>query len=206
MSTRTALGFRAKTGWAAVVLLAGPADQPRVLDSRRLELCDADEPHSRQPYHAGFGTFQEDDAEVKRLVRGVRRFASRAIGGLLREYAAAGHAPRGGAVVAGSDVDPRKIANLHMRAHALEGRLYREVVEDGLAAARLHCEVLLERDLYDRAGQRLGLRVEALKKTVGELGRGVAGGWRAESKAAAAAAWFVLAGARGLRSGSAGSS
>ncbi len=194
MSKRHAVGFRAKTGWAAVVLLeVGAGDGPHVLDSRRIELCDPAEPDSRQPYHAGFGTFNEDDAEVKRLVRGVRAFAARAMKRLLDEYAAAGHAPRGGAVVAGSDVDPAKIANLHMRAHALEGRLYRNVVEDGLAAAGLGCELLRERDLYARAAERLGLRENALKKAVAELGRGVTGGWRAENKAAALAAWLVLA-------------
>jgi hypothetical protein len=192
MSGRVAVGFRAKTGWAAVVLLESTADGPRLLDSRRLELCDPEEPDSRQPYHAGFGTFNENDAEVKRLVRGVRRFASRAMKRLLDEYSAARHAPRSGAVVAGSDVDPLKIANLHMRAHALEGRLYRNVVEDGLAAASLGCELLLERDLYSRAAQRLGLRESALKKAVTELGRSIAGGWRAENKAAALAAWVVL--------------
>jgi hypothetical protein len=194
MSRRVAVGFRAKTGWAAAVLLESTADGLRVLDSRRVELCDPEDPDSRQPYHAGFGTFNEDDAEVKRLVRDVRRFAARAIKRLLDGWTADGRAPRGGAVVAGSNVDPAKIANLHLRAHALEGRLYREVVEEGLAAAGLGCELLLERDLYPSAGERLGLREAAIKKAATELGRGVAGGWRAESKAAAVAAWVVLAG------------
>jgi hypothetical protein len=193
MSARRAVGFRAKTGWAAVVLLESTADGPRVLDSRRLELSDPKAPHARQPYHAGFGTFNQDDAEVKRLVRGVRRFAARAIQSLLGEYEAAGRAPRAGAVVAGSNVDPARIANLHMRAHALEGRLYREVVEEGLAAAELGCEVLLERNLFAGAAKRLGMREPALEKAVTELGRGIAGGWRAENKAAAVAAWVALA-------------
>jgi hypothetical protein len=190
----TAIGFRAKTGWAAVVLLAGPVGAPRVLDSRRIELCDPDQPASRQPYHAGFGTFQEDDAEVKRLVGDVRRFAARALGGLVGEYARAGHSPLGSAIVAGSEIDPARIGNLHLRAHALEGRLYRKLIEEGLAAADLRCEVLVERDLWQRASARLRTREEALRKAVTDLGRGVAGGWRAESKAAALAAWLALAG------------
>jgi hypothetical protein len=192
-TAEAAVGFRAKTGWAAAVLLGGPTDAPRVLDSRRLELCDPDEPHSRQPYHAGVGTFQKDDAEVERLVRGVHRVAARAIADLLVEYAAAGLEPRKGAVVAGSKVDPERIANLHMRAHAFEGRLYRTLIEDGLAAAALPCEVLLERDLCRIAATRLGRSEDALKRAVTELGRGVASGWRAESKAAALAAWLALA-------------
>ena len=191
---RTAVGFRAKTGWAAVVLLAGEESGPRVLDARRIELCDPAEPDSRQPYHAGFGTFNEDDAEVKQLVRGVRRYAARVMKRLLDEYAAAGRAPRTAAVVAGSDIDPAKIANLHMRAHALEGRLYREVVEEGLAAAGIECALELERDLFARSAQQLAMREDALKKACTELGRGVAGGWRAENKAAAVAAWAAMSG------------
>jgi hypothetical protein len=188
----TALGFRAKTGWAAVVLLAGPLSGPRVIDSRRIELCDPGEPRSRQPYHAGVGIFQEDDAEVERLLRGVRRYAARILEGLLAEYARAGHRPRAGAVVAGSNVDPARIANLHMRAHALEGRLYRALIEEGLAASDLRCEVLIERELMERAVARLGRGEAPLKKAVAELGREVAGGWRAENKAAALAAWLAL--------------
>jgi hypothetical protein len=194
VSARTAVGFRAKTGWAAAVLVACGPDGPRVLDSRRLELCDPQVPDARQPYHAGFGTFNEDDAEVKRLVRGVHRFASRAIQSLLAEYESAGRAPRAAAVVAGSSVDPARIANLHMRAHALEGRLYREVVEEGLAAAGIHCELLLERDLWQRAAKRLNMGEDSLKKRVTVLGRDVDSGWRAENKAAAMAAWLVVAG------------
>ena len=196
MSSRVAVGFRAKTGWAAVVLLESTKDGPHVLDSRRIELCDPANPDSRQPYHAGFGTFNQDDVEVKRLVRGVRGFAARSMKRLLDGYGKENQAPRAGAVVAGSDIDPARIANLHMRAHALEGRLYRDVVEEGLAAAGLGCELLLERDLYERAADRLVLSENALKKAVAELGRGVDGGWRAESKAAALAAWLVLAPSR----------
>jgi hypothetical protein len=200
MSERIAVGFRAKTGWAAAVLLADSGAGPRVLDSRRIELCDPADPDARQPYHAGFGTFNQDDAEVKRLVRGVRGFAARAIERLLDDYATQGRAPRTGAVVAGSTVDPAKIANLHMRAHALEGRLYRQVVEQGLGDAGLECELLLERDLYARAADRLGVPENEIKKTVVGIGRGVDGGWRAESKAAAVAAWVVLASPRRPRS------
>ena len=49
MSERAAVGFRAKTGWAAVVLVTGGTDGPRVLDSRRLELCDPTAPDSLPP-------------------------------------------------------------------------------------------------------------------------------------------------------------
>ena len=95
------------------------ADGPRVLDSRRIELCDPDEPDSRQPYHAGFGTFNEDDAEVKRLVRGVRRFASRAMKRLLDEYARGGPRAarrRGGGRLGRRSAEDREPAHARARA------------------------------------------------------------------------------------------
>jgi hypothetical protein len=193
-ATPIAIGLRAKTGWAAAVLLAGPVETPRVLDSRRVELCDPADPDSRQPYHAGVGTFQDDDAEVKRVVRAVRRYAARAMKELLAGHGTARRAPHAGAVVAGSDIDPAKIGNLHLRAHALEGRLYRDAAAEGLAAAGIGCEVMLERDLYQQGARRLGLPEPQLRERVTALGRGVAGGWRAENKAAALAAWIALAG------------
>jgi len=198
-----ALGFRPKTGWTSVVLLDGPAAEPRVLDSRRIELADPDVPESRQPYHAGFGTFQEDDAEVQRLVAANRRFARRVLAELLREYEAAGRTPVASAIVAGSDVDPARIANLHMRAHALEGRLYRDLVEETMREAALPCALLIERDLFATAAGRFGLPEDRLKRAAAQLGKSggkaLGGPWRAEEKAAAMAAWLVMVEAVGSR-------
>jgi hypothetical protein len=189
------LGFRVKTGWTAVVLLDGPSSAPRVLDARRIDLCDPEEPDARQPYHAGFGTFQEDDAEVARLVKGVRRYARGALARLLKEYGGT-RRPATSAVVAGSDVDPARIANLHMRAHALEGRLYRTLVEDGMRDAGVPCAVFVERELPATAAGRLGLAEDAVKRAAGALGKardaGLDGPWRTEEKAAAIAAWLTL--------------
>ena len=68
------------------------------------------------------------------------------------------------------------------------------MVEEGLAAAGIECALELDRDLYVRAAQRLDMPEDALKKACTELGRGVAGGWRAENKAAAVAAWVAMSG------------
>ena len=190
------LGFRVKTGWTAVVLLGGSADEPRVLDSRRVVLADPDVPDARQPYHAGFGTMEQDQARIAATVRGVRRFAQRSLGAMLAEYRGAGYTPRDAAVVAGSDVDPARIANLHMRAHALEGRLYRDLVEEAICGAGMPCVLFVERELAAIAAPRLGLAPDALKGALAELGkpdgRKLAGPWRSEEKAAALAAWLAL--------------
>ncbi len=52
MKTHAALGFRAHSGWAALVVVAGPPRSPAVIDRRRIELVDPGIPGSKQPYHA----------------------------------------------------------------------------------------------------------------------------------------------------------
>jgi len=166
------LGFRIKSGWATTVLLVGPAKAPRVLDRRVTLLADPDDPEARQPY------------DVKRLIKAVERFSQRSVAKLIAEYRAAGHRVRGAGIVVGSVIDPRRIPNDHIRAHAEEGRLFRRVVEEGLRKGRVPVRVMVEKELYVTAAR--------LRPRVAELGKDVDGPWRAEEKAAALAAWMAL--------------
>jgi hypothetical protein len=191
---RAAIGFTAKSGWAATVLLGGLPGSPRVLDTRRLELADPATPEARQPYHDGFGTARRPGAALSRLVASVERFGMAAVTGLIGEYQAAGHAVTGVGVVVGSLVDPDDIANPHIRIHALEGRLFRRVVEDAARGAGLACSIVRERDLYGRAAETLKRTEARLRAMVSALERPGPGPWRAEQKSAALAAWLVLAG------------
>ncbi len=194
--SRAAVGLTVKSGWAAAVLLRGTAASPCLIDSRRIELSDPDIPESRQPYHAGFGTARADGADLTRLVGSVRRFGRRSVKAIIRTYATAGHPLAGAGVVVGSLVDPATIANDHIRIHALEGQLFRGVVQEAALASALPCSIWRERDLYAAAAEALGLSEPSIRRTVTALGRGVAGSWRFEQKAATVAAWVVLA-ARG---------
>jgi hypothetical protein len=121
---------------------------------------------------------------VPRLVKLVERFAHRSVARLLADYRAAGYRVRGAGIVVGSVIDPARIANDHIRAHAEEGRLFRSVVEQGLRKARVPVRVLVEKELW--------VRRALLKQRVTALGERVEGPWRAEEKAAAFAAWMAL--------------
>jgi len=182
---RCALGFRIKSGWTTTVLLAGPPKSPRVVDRRVTLLADPDDPDTRQPYHAGLGTHEARAAKaVKRLVTAVERYAHRSVARLIAEYRAAGHRVRGVGIVVGSVIDPARIPNDHIRAHAEEGRLFRTVVERAIRACRLRARVMVEKELYVTAAR--------FRPRVAALGERVDGPWRAEEKAAALAAWMVL--------------
>ncbi len=189
-----AIGFRVKSGWAAAVLLAGPADAPRALDRRVIELCDAAVPHSKQPYHAAMELSEEEGAKVvEQLRRVVQRVTQQSVTELLKDYGNTGHSMRGAGVVVGSDIDPARIANAHIRAHALEGRFFRTILEEALQACGLRCLVVVERAAYAKAAATLGRQEAELKRLVAELGRALGGPWRTDEKTATLAAWMALA-------------
>jgi hypothetical protein len=192
-SEPAALGFRVKSGWAAAVLVAGPGRSPRILDSRAIDLCDPAVPGSRQPYHARMGTLQTDEAKVKQLRQVISRAAERSVAKLIQDYRAAGQRVRAAALVVGSDKDPAKITNPHIRAHALEGRLFRTVLEEALKAGGLPSSVIVEKGAYARAAEVLVRSEDNLKGAVTDLGRGLGKPWRADEKVAALAAWMMLA-------------
>src|SRR6266705_3189936 len=142
-----------------------------------------------QPHHAGFGTAETDAAKVTSLVRGIERFSSRTVAGLLADYRARHHVRDAGVVVS-SLTDPASIANRHMRAHASEGRLFRTVLVAALEQCGVTVRVILEREVYELLGKALRRSPSEAKHKVAALGEGV-GRWRAEQKVAAAAAWLI---------------
>src|SRR5437667_5272843 len=123
-----ALGFRVKSGWAAAVLLTGPARSPQLCDVRRIDLSDPRLPETQQRYHAAMGKLETDTTKINRRVRAVRSIAQQSIATLLASYRQKGYAIRRAALVVGSQVDPDAIANDHIRAHAFEGQLFRSVL------------------------------------------------------------------------------
>jgi len=187
------LGCRVKSGWATAVLVEGPARAPRVLDRRVIDLSDARIPTSRQPYHAVRDARPSKAAKLERhLRRLVERITKRSLGALLEEYRRQGRRVRRVALVVGSLIDPARIGNDHIRAHALEGQLFRTALEGAARAARLPCTTLVERSLYETAAARLKRPPGALRRAVTDLGGARLGPWRADEKAATLAAWLAL--------------
>ena len=159
-----ALGFRVKSGWAAVVLLTETAHSPQLFDVNRVELCDPRLPETRQPYHAGTGELETDSTTLKRRERVVRCISQQSLLTLLNGYRQKGFRVTRAALVVGSQIDPAAIANPHIRAHALEGRLFRSAVERPLQDHEIRTEVLLERDAYASVAARLKQSSDDVKR------------------------------------------
>ena len=188
---RAAAGFTVKSGWACAVLIAGTKSAPRLLDSRRIEISDPDIPDARQPYHAGFGTARDAGDELKRLVASVNSYGRKSVASLIREYQKNANVTLAGVVV-GSLIDPKTIGNDHIRIHAMEGQLFRDVLIAAAERSGVTCSIWRERDLYGVAEKQLKAAETVIRKKLTVLGGDAPGGWRAEHKTAALAAWMVL--------------
>ena len=194
--TQTAgLGFRVKSGWAAVVLLTGTPNSPQLSSVGRIELCDPRFPETRQPFHAATGKLETDATKVNQRERIVRRISQQSLTRFFNDYREKDFRIMHAALVVGSQIDPATIGNPHIRAHALEGRLFRSAVEQTLHDHQIRTEVLLERDAYSSVAERLKQSNDDLKRRMQDLGRSTpakGGPWRSEQKLAAIAALFVL--------------
>jgi len=172
----------------------GPARAPRVVDRQVIELSDVSVPTSRQPYHAVMAAPRGKRTALERRLRGiVERVTRRSLRRLLAGYRVQGRTVRGLALVVGSVIDPGSIGSPHIRAHALEGQLFRTALERAAGRGRVPCATHVERGLYDAAAARLKRTPAELKRRVAELGKAVAGPWRADEKTATVAAWMALA-------------
>ena len=188
----TALGFRVKSGFAVVVAVSGPRGAPVAIDRRIVQLSDPAIANTRQPYHSGAGTAQEDERVIAQLTRIIEKCAKQSVTTLL----ACDHLSNcvGAGVVVGSVIDPAAVANPHIRAHASEGRLFRCVLEKALENHGIRCQVIVEKTLGAAAAKALGRPAALVRKIVSALGQPLGGPWRAEEKSAATAAWMVLGG------------
>ena len=187
-----AFGFRVKSGYAIAVALRGPASAPEVVARRVVELSDPASPETRQPYHDGFYTQQNDAREIARRLKMVEGCAKRSVTSLLKDGCFAGLRCRGAVLVVGSVIDPKTVGNPHIRAHASEGQLFRTVLADVLRPHGLACDVIVEKTLAEQAVKGLCRTDAEIKRMVATLGKTLGGPWRAEEKAACTAAWLAL--------------
>jgi hypothetical protein len=188
-----ALGFRVKSGWAMAVLLVGPRNAPKLVMCQAVLLSDPRIPQSKQPCHAALELPEKEGKTLrKKLGRIVAGAAKKSVHELLRQASNEGHAVVGAGLVVGSLVDPTTLHNEHIRAHGLEGQLFRTVLRDALCAQEIPCQMLLEKTAYITASAALSKSPTDTKRIVAGLGELHEGSWRAEEKLAALAAWMAL--------------
>jgi hypothetical protein len=187
-----ALGFRVKSGYAIAVALRGSASGPAALVRRVVALSDPAVAETRQPYHDGFYKQQDDPREIARRLTIVERCARESVDALLDDACFAGLRCRRAGLVVGSVIDPQKVNNPHVRAHASEGQLFRTVLEEALRSHGVDSDVIVEKQLAAKAAADLGRKDAEIARAISAFGKTLGGAWRADEKAACAAAWLAL--------------
>jgi hypothetical protein len=183
-----AIGFFVKSGVAIAVVVDGPSGSPTAVARRMVPLCDPEAKDTKQPYHSERGEAEEDQKKIAKRVALIEKATAQSIKLLLAEVPGASRA----SLVVGSVIDPDKVGNQHIRAHANEGRLFRTVLERALAARGVACSVGVDKHLPEAARKRLRRTDAEIRKTLAGFGATLGGPWRTEEKAAATAAWMAL--------------
>lgn len=187
-----ALGFRVKSGYATAVLVTGNNKSIEVIDCRTVDLSDPKIPDTKQPYHVlEDRPSPTDDKEVQQLVKRVFQIAKNSVSNLIREYQKKYEIDKAYLVV-GSVIDPDTIGNSHIRAHALEGKLFRNALEDALKLNGISTTTVVEKNCYSNAAKILKRSESELKRIVTELKNLNTPQWRSNEKAACLAAWLAI--------------
>jgi hypothetical protein len=194
---KVVLGFKAHSGWAALVALGFRKGAAEVVDRRRVDFYEPGSEWVKAPYHAAESL---KPAEARRMVdRGVaaaHRNAARALRDAVDRLREGGHDPVACAILAGAPMPSwttDEILAVHFRMHKAEGVLWRDALAAGAKEAGLAVVPVPEKELEEIAPRVLEeswssitTRVEAFRKAVGAP-------WGKDQKDAAIAALIVNA-------------
>jgi hypothetical protein len=191
-----ALGCRAHTGWAVLVVVTGGVARREVLWRGRAELGDPSERVRRNVYHSARGL---EPAAAARLVEAAERIAAeqagQAVERTVREARVMGVIVRSCAVVVGAfpgGAGLESILASHALAHAAEGRLYQRALQQGAESHGLHAVAIPKRSIWDEGEAALGVGVDELRRWIDQLRRELGPPWAEDQKLAALAAWIAL--------------
>ena len=189
-----ALGFRAHSGWAALIAVAGSPASPSILLRQRVALADPGTSGSKQPYHAAEG--RKLAIAEKIIGRCARRLARQAVRRVIRELEAEGHRVVGcGLLLASGRPLPRleSILASHALIHAADGELFRDALAHAMERSGLSVTRVREKELFDRAARDFRTAAEVLRRRVDETGRPIGPPWTQDQKLASLAGWLALA-------------
>ena len=192
-----AIGCRAHTGWAVLVVVTESVAQPEVLVRGRVELGDPSGRVRRNVYQATRGL---DPSAAADLVEAAERIAaeqaSRAIERTVQEARDVGVLVGSCAVVVGRLPGGARLESIlasHALAHAAEGRLYQRALQQGAESRGLHAVAIPKRSIWDEAEAAFGVTGDELHRRIDELRREIGPPWGEDQKLASLAAWIALA-------------
>jgi len=190
-----AVGCRAHTGWAALVVVAGGVEPPNVIFRGRADLADPTGRVRRNVYQSSRSL---EPAQAAVLVEAAERIAAGQASAALERTVRAvkdAAAVRSCAVVVGAFAGAplESILASHALAHAAEGRLYQAALLRGARSLMLDTLAVPKRSIWDEGEATLGVARDELRRRIDRLRRELGPPWAEDQKLAALAAWIALA-------------
>lgn len=190
-----ALGFRAHSGWAVLVILAGLRESPIVVERRRIEIADPKVVGSKQPYHAAQGlNLKEAEALVSACADASVRLATEAVEAAIRDAKQKGYEILTGCILTGSGKSIpalEKILASHPLLHTAEGELFRNVIARACLNHNLPVIAVKEKELMSRSQNDIGISGELIQQHLQRMGKAIGAPWRQDEKYASLAAWIA---------------
>ena len=191
-----AIGFCAHSGWAAMVVLGGTVAVPQLLGRSRIQLIDASDTESKQPYHAvEFLCIEEATGRLDGYMAIATRLAQQSLRAQSEQLHGRGVALRAAGIV---DSSGRKrialpsILASHALIHAADGDHFRNALFVAAEQCRLQVCRIPAKGLEDHAVKCLRAPIDRILETVKNLGAGKGPPWGADQKKAALLAWSLL--------------
>ena len=191
---KAAFGFKAHSGWAALIVLGTHGGELVVLERSRVELVEAE--WAKQPYHAAE---EANSAEARKVVkRGIdaaKRIALREMRSALRRTRDCGFEVRACGLLVGSPMPDWSVAEIlavHFRMHKAEGVLFRDVLAKAAERCDLRVVAVPEKGLLERGEAVLKTRASSLSQQIAALGKTVGAPWGKDQKEATLAAMIAL--------------
>jgi len=193
---KVALGLKAHSGWAVLVVVGTAGDELQVIDRRRIELVEEGAAWAKQPYHAAERLNPREARElVKRGTQAAYRIARREIKLAMKRLREQQHDVVACAVLVANpmpDWSTEEILAVHFRMHKAEGVLFPDALAGGADECGLNLIRIPEKLLNEHAEEKLATPLAEVMKEVMTLGKSVGAPWGKDQKNAALAAIVAL--------------
>jgi hypothetical protein len=191
---RVAIGLKARTGRAIVVAVGGRLPECVLVERSGMPLLPTG---AFAPYHAAAELESAAaDESVRRSIAAAHALAAKGIGAVVERLFRDGHDVAACGVLEGARLpawSTEEILAVHVRMHAAEGALFREVLASGARACDLRVTAVPDKAALDGAAAAIGCDRRTLDACVAALGRSAGAPWGRDQKEAAAAALAALA-------------
>ena len=192
---QAALGFRAHSGWVALVAVSLEEHLPVPLLRERPHLVKTFTFEFRQPYHtAEKKPFKEAVDFIDRVRADANALALETIQSAQENVEAKGFELQGCGLLASSAKPLPNLARIlasHPLIHTADGELFRESLQEACSKVGLPVVAIRESELLERARRALRLSATELSIRLAELGRTLGSPWTQDEKFATLAARLV---------------